>query len=247
VHGLTLVLFDHASGRTRAIVVEGRAIFRVAETFGIGETNTPALANAILASASDCIRINRVGTDCTGFSLDLNGIGVSTSGKHLQTENVTDTDKDASLGDKELGAYIDVEFVPVPASTSALAPVPAVDISEFDPVLGTTVSPKATAPVPVPMPMSEGKDEKILHEETRVQSEPHFLVTPLQVSVGRVQPQRSLIPSTTNLSDIICLQTHISNPSFFHDGRRGAVRANSTISRLMLAKKLLADRGKGVG
>eukprot|EP00605_Chrysophyceae_sp_TOSAG23-4_P001865 GSChrysophyteH1.ASY1.ANO1.2057.1 assembled CDS len=78
--GITVVLFDLTSGRTRAVALEGRALFRVAETFHLPEDNTPAIANSILENAASIIRINRVGIDCTGFVVDMNGI----TDAHLQ-------------------------------------------------------------------------------------------------------------------------------------------------------------------
>ena len=85
--GLTISLYDVRSGRTRAVHVDGRSILRVATTFGHPELNTPVIANALLSNASEIIRINRVGIDCTGFILDMNGL------KALSVGN-TNTDDD---------------------------------------------------------------------------------------------------------------------------------------------------------
>ena len=194
-----MVLFDHTSGRSRAIVVDGRAIFRVAETFRIIETNTPALANAILASARDSIRINRVGIDCTGFTIDLNGIVAYAT----KIPNLLEQAPEAEAETFSLQGPVD----------------PAVAM----------------------------KDEKILHEEKDASSSSPVTTT-VPSAAARTPPQRVLLPRndvTTSISNA-SIKAKVENPRFAHDGRRNVIRSNNALSRLMMAKKLLADRGKGV-
>jgi len=90
--GLTIVLFDVKSGRTRAIHVDGRSILRVATIFGVSELHTPVISKSLLCNASEIIRINRVGIDCTGFVLDMNGLKAMAVAREASADSSDDGD-----------------------------------------------------------------------------------------------------------------------------------------------------------
>lgn len=213
----------------------GRAIFRVAETFGIGETNTPALANAVLKSASVTIRVNRVGIDCTGFTLDLNGISKA------ETRPPTAADGNV-MNESAMG----LDGLENPAAREEGAD------SDGDGDRTVPETQEAEATFRSGSLVADARDEKILHEEkpfsavTIATSATSGVGVGSDVSAATALSQRVLLPNTTATQDPSHMAELANHPCYSHAGRRGAIRQNNVLSRLMLAKKILAERGKSI-
>jgi len=211
----------------------------VAETFGIGEMNTPALANAVLDSASVSIRVNRVGIDCTGFTLDLNGISKAETRPHPAADGNAENESAKGLdGLKNPAAQEEEGDNDVDGDRT----VPETHEAE---ATSRSVS-----------PIADVRDEKILHEENPFSAVTIATSAAAGVGVGveagshvstaAAQSQRLLLPNTTTAKDPSRMAELVDHSCYLHAGRRGAIRQNSVLSRLMLAKKILAERGKAI-
>jgi len=203
--------------------------------------NTPALANAVLDSASVSIRVNRVGIDCTGFTLDLNGISKAET-----------RPPPAADGNAQKESAIGLDGLKNPAAREEEGD------SDVDGDRAVPETHKAEATSRSVSPVADVRDEKILHEEKPFSAVTIATSAAAGVGLGveagshvptaAAQSQRVLLPNTTAAKDPshVALTELADHPCYLHAGRRGAIRQNSVLSRLMLAKKILAERGKAV-
>ena len=72
--GLTVVVYDLLSDVTVLVGVQASAVKHIAEAFDCREDDYPRIAEELLRTSRSVLRLSRIGSTCTGASLDLNCI-----------------------------------------------------------------------------------------------------------------------------------------------------------------------------
>lgn len=78
-YGLTVLVYDYASEVSRALLIQGGLLLRVADALGGRHTDLADLAIRLQARAHQMLVLSRVGTTCTGIDLDPSAL--SSNGK----------------------------------------------------------------------------------------------------------------------------------------------------------------------